>query len=119
MSTVLLTITPTQIDKHRELLCHWLTANGIAPEDVSADLPLTIEQTADHSVICYHELQRSSTGHKLVDPDNRNRVWTVRRTVDQQVLIPGVVVSQVDVTALGDLGASYITVYRMPASTDG
>ncbi|MFF2954321.1 hypothetical protein ACFVVU_23625 [Kitasatospora sp. NPDC057965] len=113
-SRVLTTITPKQVDEHRELLCRWLKANSIDPKAVSSDLPLTIEQTGDRIVICYHEFQLSQDGHKLIDPDNRTQAWTVRRAVDQLVPLPGVFVDQVDVTTLGGVGASYITVYRLP-----
>lgn len=81
MSTrVLATITAQAIDRHREALCAWATANGIDPKGIAASPGLTIERSGRRGVsILYRELQRTTDGRSLPDPDRPDEAWTVRK----------------------------------------
>ncbi|MFD5697479.1 hypothetical protein [Streptomyces lasiicapitis] len=47
-------------------ICDWASANGLTPNDVSADHDITIEDTPDGRVIRYRAFLRSDSGHKFV-----------------------------------------------------
>jgi hypothetical protein len=81
MSTrVLVTITEQAIDRHREALCAWATANGIDPRRIASRPGLTIERSGRRGLsIVYRELQRDVDGRWLPDPDRPDEVWTVRK----------------------------------------
>lgn len=74
--------------RHTEIL-DWLRANGIDPNDVSADSTVTIEPTTDGHLIRYTALLRNAAGHHYVDPnDPDERPAREERTAPLAVLLP-------------------------------
>ncbi|OKI22216.1 hypothetical protein [Streptomyces sp. CB03911] len=91
---VLATITPEHTDRYHLTLVRWIEANGIDPKVVPIDQPITIEQVGDRTVICYREIQLSSEGRHLIDPDNDCQVLTVRRSRDERVPLAAIAIEQ-------------------------
>lgn len=76
---VLMTISASDIDEHREQLCTWATDNGLVPKDVAAAPGLTIERTGRRTVIAYAEYQRDDQGRIMADPADPSSAWTIPR----------------------------------------
>lgn len=66
------------VTRHRAELASWLQANGLDHTMVAADW-LTIEQAGDLRFIRYLAFRMSANGHKVVDPRDAHRAWTVER----------------------------------------
>jgi hypothetical protein len=119
-SQVLMDITPEHTDRHRYTLLQWIEANGIDPKLVPIDQPITVEQVDGRTVICYREIQLSSEGRHLLDPEHPCQVLTVSRTTDQRVALITVAVEQL----LADVAtAAYAHAHPMhwvagPATSD-
>jgi hypothetical protein len=77
---VLTTISASDVDEHRELLCMWATDNGLIPENMASAPGLTIERTGRRTVIAYAEFQRDDQGRIMVDPADPDIPWTIPRT---------------------------------------
>ena len=68
-------------DWKRDTIKQWLTANGIDPDGVSTDQPITI--TADTTGDCtihYTVYLRDETGHRYFDPNDENEAAQEQRT---------------------------------------
>lgn len=58
----------------------WLHANGIDPDDVARDTPITIETVDGQRVLRYTAFLVDETGHKYVDPDDPHQAAQEERT---------------------------------------
>ncbi|WP_432114028.1 hypothetical protein [Streptomyces sp. S1] len=79
---IIKTITAEDIERHREVLCAWATANGLVPKDIAAGPGVTVERVARRTVIVFHEFQRGADGRILFDAD-RGDAMVIRRAVTQ------------------------------------
>lgn len=78
--SVLRLITRAEIERHREALCEWLSANGVDPDQV-VDRWLSIELADDERLIRFRVYRVTAGGRRLMDPDDQSRAWAEERTV--------------------------------------
>ncbi|MDJ0460618.1 hypothetical protein [Streptomyces sp. H27-C3] len=69
-------------------LYEWAGANGLTPDDVSADHPITIEDTPDGRLIRCRVFVRGDNGLKQGDPTRYGEALTEDRTVPLAVEPP-------------------------------
>jgi hypothetical protein len=62
-------------------ISYWAAANALAPEDVSVNHDITIEDSSDGRVIHYRAYLRNSAGRKHVDPAGSGEALTEERVV--------------------------------------
>lgn len=78
-TTVLEVIDRAAIDKHRDALAQWLTANHVDPRTVVPEW-LSIELAGEQRLIRYQVFRTTADGMKLTDPRDPDRAWTEDRT---------------------------------------
>lgn len=64
-----------------DALCEWVRANGLTPDDVSADDNITVEDTPDGRIIRCRVFVHADSGAKRVDPVRSGEALTEERTV--------------------------------------
>jgi hypothetical protein len=69
-------------------LCDWARANGMNPNEVSADDDVTIEDSPDGRIIRYRAYVLSSSGSKQADPIRSGEPLTEERAVPLVVAPP-------------------------------
>lgn len=63
-------------EEERAVLAEWMTANGVDPATVPLESTFAITDEPAGRLIHYIEFVLTSDGHKQVDPDHRDEVWT-------------------------------------------
>jgi hypothetical protein len=75
--------TPDQMyrmpDAERAQAMAWIRANGLDPEDISIDGPISLDEVDGQPVIRYHAFVRTTEGKKQHRPDC-DAVWLEERT---------------------------------------
>lgn len=64
-----------------DALCEWARANGLTPDDVSADDNITVEDTSDGRIIRCRVFVHTDSGAKQVDPIRSGEALMEERAV--------------------------------------
>ncbi len=75
------------LHEHREALCEWLKANDVAPHTVALGW-ISVEDDGGQRSIRYRAFRTTSTGSRLVDPDDSHQAWTEERIAPLRTDLP-------------------------------